>query len=163
MPDDTSLESVFAYAKQGPLSGGEFPTYPAVFVTFVEHFANVHPPGTPSDLVTYASGRMTLSQDKKKLAGEFKKWRSIFDPGYPALFDSPARPPDVFDDVSGPLTVAITISDSGQVTYQNKRHGTPVGSLPPSVMEAVYENGLFVEKTETQVRSLSFTFGSSNQ
>src|SRR5436305_7580871 len=79
MPDDTTLQSVFDYAKQGPLSGGEFPTLAAIFATFVEHFPNSHPPGSSkgsADLVTYVNGRLTLSQNKKTLSGEFRLWRN---------------------------------------------------------------------------------------
>jgi len=163
MPNDTTLQSVFDYAKQGPLSGGEFPTLPAVYATFVEHFPNSHPPGSTKDsedLVTYAHGLLKLSQNKKKLSGEFRLWRNIFDPGSPAFFGSPPTPPDAFDDAAGPLTIAINVSDSGQVTYQRKLNGTPIGGAPFFPMNAVYENRLFVEKF-TGVRSLSFTLGTT--
>jgi hypothetical protein len=148
MPNDTTLQSVFDYAQQGPLSGGEFPSLPAVFVTFVEHFPNSHPPGSQdaADLVTYASGRVTLSQNKKTLSGELKLWRNAFDPGSPGFFDSPPTPPDAFDDVGGPLTVAISIADSGKVTHQRKLKGNPIGGVPPFPLNAIYENGLEIYK-----------------
>jgi hypothetical protein len=163
MSNDTTLQSVFNYAKQGPLSGGEFPTLPAVFVTFVEHFPNSHPPGSQesADLVTYANGLMTLSQNKKILSGEFKVWRNAFDSGSLGFFGSPPTPPDAFADADSTVTVAITVSDSGQVTHQRKIKGKPIGGMPPVPLNAAYENGLFVEKFKSGVRSLSFTLGTT--
>jgi hypothetical protein len=164
MPNDTTLQSVFDYAKQGPLSGGEFPTLPAVFVTFVEHFPNSHPPGSSkgsADLVTYANGQMMLSQNKKTLSGEFMLWRNAFDPGSPGFFGSPPTPPDAFDDAASKLTVSISVSDSGKVTHQRKLNGNPIGGMPPTPMNATYDNSLLVEKTTSGVRSLSFTLGTT--
>jgi hypothetical protein len=43
MADDTTIKSLFDYAKQGPLGGGEFPSFPVVFFTLVRQFP---PPGT---------------------------------------------------------------------------------------------------------------------
>ena len=67
MPDDTTLKSIFDYAKQGPLSGGDFPSKPTVLATFVEHFPKSHPTSNKdsADLVTYANGQLTLSSNKK--------------------------------------------------------------------------------------------------
>jgi len=163
MANDATLKSVFDYARQGPLSGGEeFPTLPAVFVTFVEHFPNSHPPGSTgsADLVTYANGEVALSPDKKTLSGEFKLWRNVFDPGSPGFFGSPPMPPDAFDDIGNNMTVSISVSESGQATHQRKLKGKPVGGMPPWPLGSTYENGLFVEKSTSGVRSLSFTLGS---
>lgn len=164
MPNDTTLESVFEYAKRGAggaCKSGELPT---VFATFVEHFPNWHPPGSSeqsADLVTYANGPLTLSPDGKTLSGEFKLWRNAFTPGAPGFFDALGTPPDVFDDVNGHLTVVITVSACGTVTHQRKLKGQPVAGLPPAPMSAGYENALFVEKSQHGVRSVSFTLGTT--
>ncbi len=168
MANDTSLKSVFDYAKQGPLNDSEFPTLPTVFATFVEHFPNSHPSGSAknaSDLVTYANGEMKLSANKKILSCDIKLWRNIFDPGSPDL-GSGSTPPDAFDHVNDGLTVTISVSDTGQVTHQRKKNGIPISIFPntPSIpfpLNAVYENSLFVEKSEIGVRSLSFTLGTT--
>lgn len=164
MPNDTTLKSVFDYAKQGPLSSGDFPEVAAVYATLVEHSPNSQPPGgsTSADLVTYASGPMTLSGNKKILSGEFKRWRNVHYPGSPAIFGSTAVPEDAFADVSGKGTVLISVSDTGQVTYQPKINGKPIGGQPPKPLNATYENGLFVEKSTGGVKSLSFTLGVNN-
>ena len=164
MSNDTTLESVFEYAKQGAASKCAVAEIPTVFATFVEHFPNSHPPGSSeyaADLVTYANGPLKLSPDQKTLSGEFKLWRNAFTPGAPGFFESLGTTPDVFDDVNGHLTVAITVSACGKVTYQRKLKGQPVAGLPPTPMVATYENALFVEKSRHGVRSLSFTLGTT--
>jgi hypothetical protein len=162
MLHDTTLQSVFDYAKKGITGSGEFPTSAIVHVTFVEHYANilapdskVPPPGVKaqSDLVTYASGPMTLSHDQKRLSGEFQVWRNRIE----HTWGNPK--PDAFADGNTTSTVAITVSDSGQVTYQRKIKGKPIGGMPPFLLNGVYENGLFVEKSLGTLRSLSFTLG----
>lgn len=162
--NDTSIKSLFDYAKQGALNPGkDFPIYPAVYVTFVEQFADSHPPGTAngsSDLVTYTNGRLKLSADKKMLSGELKVWRNIHDAGSPAIFDMPARPEDAFQKVEDQVTVAITVSDTGVVTYQRKLKGQPIGGMPPATLNASYDHGLMVQKAQGSVRNLSFTLGS---
>jgi len=155
MPEDKTLQAVFDHAKQGIIDSQEHNLIANVFAKFLEHFPNSHPPGSTkssADLVTYANGQMTLSQNKKILSGEFKLWRNIFDPA-PFLVGAA----DAFDDANSQLTVVISVSDSGQVTHQRKIKGQPIGGMPPALMNAIYENGLFVEKTIGAVRSLSFT------
>ena len=162
--NDTSIQSLFAYAKQGPLNPGkDFPIYPAVYVTFVEQFANSHPPGSAnasSDLVTYTNGALKLSADKKTLTGELKVWRNIHDAGSPAIFDLPARPEDAFQKVDDQVTVLVSVSDAGKVTYQRKLKGNPIGGMPPATLNASYNNGLLVEQGQGSVRNVSFTLGS---
>lgn len=162
--NDTSIQSLFDYAKQGALNPGkDFPIYPAVYVTFVEHFANSHPPGSAnasSDLVTYTNGRLKLSADKKTLSGELKVWRNIHDAGSPAIFDMPARPEDAFQKVEDQVTVAVTVTDTGKFTYQRKLKGNPIGGMPAATLNASYNNGLMVEQGQGSVRNLSFTLGS---
>jgi hypothetical protein len=162
MANDTTLASVFEYAQQGAVAPGQAAEVPTVFATFVEHFPNSHPPGSSeqsADLVTYGNGPLALSVDQRTLSGEFKLWRNAFTPGAPGFFEMLGTSPDVFDDVNGHLTVAITVSVSGKVTHQRKLKGEPVAGLPPATMAATYENALFVEKSRHGVRSLSFTLG----
>ncbi|HKR11387.1 MAG TPA: hypothetical protein VJT15_04980 [Pyrinomonadaceae bacterium] len=162
MPNDTTLQSVFDYAKQGPLNtGGGPPTLPAIYATLVEHHPNSHPPGgsNTADLVAYANGPMTLSADQKKLSGELKRWRNIHDPGLPAFFETPPQPEDAFADLPSKQTVVVTVSDTGQVTYELRLNGT-FGYPQPLVV--TYENGLFVEKTAGVIRTLSFTLGTTH-
>jgi hypothetical protein len=104
---------------------------------------------------------MTLSANKKTLSGEFKYWRNVHVDGFPGFFGSPPIPEDAFvdDDPLDEHTVALSVSDTGQATYQSKLKGKPVGSMPPWPLNAIYENGLFVEKSTTGVKSLSFTLG----
>jgi hypothetical protein len=161
MAKDTSLQDVFNYAKQGPLSGGDFPMRPAVYVTFVEHLGNVQTTGeSTTDLVRYGNGLMTLSTDKRTLSGEFKLWRNIYVQGSGSFEGGPATPEDVFADSSTKLTIAITVSDSGQVTHLMKVNGKPIGGMGPVLLDAEYAYGLFVENSGGgSVRSLSFTLG----
>jgi hypothetical protein len=157
MPNDTTLKSVFDYAKGPPIIDGEFPTWPVVYATFVEHFSNSHPrldvlPGG-ADLVTYANGPLTLSANEKVLSGECKLWRNKDYQGDDGGLGQPPTPPDVFRDA--PWTVTITVMDSGQATWQRK---TSKGHFEPLFpMNAVYDHGLFVERETGTVRSLSFT------
>jgi hypothetical protein len=155
MPNDATLKSVFDLAKQGP-SGGEFPSLPVVFATFVEHFSNSHPASNKdsADLVTYSNGQLRLSADKKTLSGEFKLWRNIFK-------SDQTGPPDAFADPRTELTILLSVSQSGQASYQKKLKGKPIGGVPPLPLAASYENGLFVEKSQSGVRSLSFTLGTT--
>ena len=163
MANDVTLKAVFDYAKQPQLSSGELPQFAAVYATFVEHLPNLHPPKDEgeADLVTYANGRLTLSQDKKTLTGELRLWRNSFDPGSPGFVGAPGSPPDAFDDAASELTVMITVSDAGKVTHQRRIKGKPIGAMPPVPMNATYDAGLFVEKTTTSLRSLSFTLGTT--
>jgi hypothetical protein len=161
MPDDTSIKSLFDHAKGPKLGGGEFPSYPVVYATWIEQFANSHPPKgkETSDLVTYANGQLKLSADKKTLTGEVKLWRNVYDPAQPSFFDSPSKPANAFADETGPLTVLLTITDAGKVTYQRKLNGKPVMGLPPVTLNGTYDSGLVVEKSGSSLRSLSFTLG----
>ena len=163
VPEDKTLKSVFDYAKQGPLSGGEFPTLPAVYATFVEHFPNSHPPQSDqtADLVTYANGMLTLSADKKTLSGEFKLWRNKLAPGSPEFFGSPPTPPDAFDDADSDISVLISVSEAGKATQQRKLKGKAIGGMPPIALSAAYQEGMFVERSGSGMRSLSFTLGTT--
>jgi len=161
MPNDTTLKSVFDHAKLGILNPGkDFPSSAVVYATFVEHLPDSHPSGSPdsADKVNYSNGALKLSADKKTLSGEFQRWSNVFVPTNP--FADVPTPPDVFPNPGTRPTVAITVSDSGQVTYQPKLDGKPIGGMPPFQLNAVYNNGLFVENQATGVRSLSFTLGS---
>lgn len=160
MPEDTTIKSIFDYARGGP-EGQEFPTYPAVYATFVQHSPNSHPPGggQTADLVFYANGRLELSSDKKKLTGELKLWRNEHRQGTPVFFDAPAKEEEAFDDIDGKLTVAIAVSDSGQVTHQRKLKGKSIGGTPPFKLNANYTNAMYVEADGSGMTSLSFTLG----
>jgi hypothetical protein len=168
MPNDTTLKSVFDYAKGGPLSGGEFPTFPAVFATYVEHWPNSHPRDasntqfrTDADLVGYANGPLTLSPDKKTLSGEFKLWRNKFTDGFDNPFGGASTQDDAFADVDGKATVRISVSDSGQATLQKGINGVPVAGAPPELLKATFTNAIFANVEVDAVRSLSFTLGST--
>jgi hypothetical protein len=161
MPNDTTLKSVFDHAKLGVLNPGkDFPSVAVVYATLVEHLPGSHPSGSPdsADKVNYSNGPLKLSADKKTLSGEFQRWSNVFVPTNP--FADVQTPPDVFPNPGSRPTVAITVSDSGQVTFQPKLDGKPIGGMPPVTLDAVYDNGLFVEKQTTGLRSLSFTLGS---
>jgi hypothetical protein len=159
MPNDTTIKSLFDYAKGSPT--GEFPRRPTVFATFVAHAPDSHPGGdTTADLVKYANGPLTLSSDQKKLAGEMKLWRNKENFTVLPGDDLGAQVKDVFYDVSD-VTIVISVSDSGQATLQEKLRGTPIGHMPPFALDAVYDKGKYVENDSGgQLKSLSFTFGS---
>jgi hypothetical protein len=157
MSNDTTLKSLFDHAKQ-PAQDPSIGLYPKVYATFVEHYANSHPSGDASaDLVAYAQGELKLSSNQKTLSGEFQLWRNKFNPGSPPFFDSPATPPDAFADVDSPVTVFISVSDSGQASLQKKLKGKPIGGMPPAPLNATYKDGLFVEQYSGAVKSLSFS------
>ncbi len=160
MTDDTTIKSLFDHAKQGPIGSGEFPHQPTVYATLVEHFSNSpHPPGSEesADMVLYANGPLTLSQDKKTLSGEFRLWRNIHTPEMPDFSGGPPTPEDAFADQNEKLSVVISISVRGVATYQRKISGKPI--VPPKGWSATYQDGLFVEKSKGNVKSLSFTLG----
>lgn len=161
MPDDTSIKSLFDHAKLQPQGGGEFPAYPVVSATWIEQFANAHPPKgkESSDLVTYANVQLKLSADKKRLVGEAKLWRNVYEPAQPAAFGSPAKPADAFADAASKGTILLEITDAGKVTHQRKVNGKPIGGMPPIALKATYDSGIMVEKDFSTLRSLSFTLG----
>jgi hypothetical protein len=165
MPNDTTLKSVFDYAKGGPLSGGEHPQLPAVFATYVEHWPDFHLTDgktalTDADLVGYANGPLTLSADKKTLSGEFKLWRNRFNDGFQNPIGGVSIPDDAFADVKGKATIRISVSDSGQATLQKGINHVPIGGMPPELLKATFTNAIFVNVEVDGVRSLSFTLGS---
>jgi hypothetical protein len=159
MPNDTTIKSLFDYAKQPPVGDPSINLGPTVFATYVSHAPNSHPPGsgTSADLVQYANGALALSSDGKKLTGDLKVWRNIETMNF--TFDGPLTPPDQFDDPKSKVTIAISISDSGQATQQRKLNGTPIGGQPPNVLNATFANAMFVEKSPSGMQSLSFTLG----
>jgi hypothetical protein len=161
MTDDTTIKSLFDHAKKEPTGPGEFPNQPTVFATFVEHFSNIHPPGSEetADSVNYANGPLKLSQNKLTLTGEFRLWRNIYTPEMPNFSGGPPTPEDAFDDKSEKGTVVISVSNTGKVTSQRKVSGKPIGGMPPQAWAATYQDGLFIEKSTGSVKSLSFTFG----
>lgn len=168
-PDDTSIQSLFEHAKKGRVGGApEFPTYAAVYATYVEHRPMSHPKDSqkPSDAVWYANGRLMLSQDKKMLSGEFKFWRNIYQaPSYsmgPNSFLVPTNEDEFADHREG-ITILITLTDKGKAHHQMKVGGRPFHGDPNAAMDSTYANGLFVERFKDGVRSLSFTLGESFQ
>jgi hypothetical protein len=158
MLNDTTLKSLFDYAKK-PCQDPSLPsTCPSVYATLVEHFADLHPTAdNTADLVMYAQGRLELSANQKTLSGELKLWRNKHVSGLPPFFGSPATPEDAFADVDGSTTVFISVSDSGQASLQKKLKGKPIGGTLPIPLQATYNSGLFVEQNQGVVRSLSFS------
>ena len=158
MPNDTTLQSVFDYAEQGKVPGGGNLKY-AVYATYVAHFPNSHPPqgDETADLVTYASGPLTLSDDKQSLSGEFTVWRNIHTPAVGG--DVAPAPEDYFPWETKQATIAISVSSAGQATTQQKLKGKPIGGVGPMALNATYQSGMFTETSAGGVRSLSFTFG----
>jgi len=130
MTDDTTIKSLFDHAKQGPIGSGEFPHQPTVYATLVEHFSNSpHPPGSEesADMVLYANGPLTLSQDKKTLSGEFRLWRNIHTPEMPDFSGGPPTPEDAFADQNEKLSVVIS---STRERYQANPSCPPKGGAP---------------------------------
>jgi len=157
MANDTSLQQVFKYPGVS-IGNGDASTLTTVYATFVEHFANSHPPeGEAADLVTYAGGPMTVAKDKSVLSAELRVWRNITNQGQSVPGGGVVHAPDAFDDPSAKMTVLISVSESGAATYQKRLNGKPIGGMPPVPLKAKYQSGLFVENTPGIVRSLSFT------
>jgi hypothetical protein len=153
---DSTIADIFAYAKGPKFGPVEFPYTPTVFATYVDHEPHSHPDANnKGNLVRYANGALTLSPDKKKLSGQMRLWRNIDNAGSPAIFDSPATPPDAFDDPNAARAITITVSEGGQVTYQ--MNDAKPG--PTRVLNAAYVNAIFVETSAGGMRSLSFTLG----
>jgi hypothetical protein len=162
MPNDTTLKSVFDYAKIPLIVVGEFPFEPVVRATYVEHAANQHPPNgdTTADRVWYANGPLTLSANKKELSGEMKVWSNYYKPGgSPPFSNQPSAPEDEFAEDDSKRTVRITVTEDGQAWRQYKVNGSgfPFGTA----IDATFENAMFVEKSPGFMRSLSFTLDST--
>jgi hypothetical protein len=156
--NDTTIKSLFDHAKQ-PAQDPSIQLPPTVYATYVEHAPNSHPSTSPdgADLVMYANGPLTLSAGKTHLRGEMILWRNNDDQGSPAIFDLPELPPDVFAGPQGKVTIAFDVSSAGTVTYEKKLNGTSIGGLPPWSLNATFVDAMFVEKTASGVKSLSFT------
>lgn len=151
-----TITDIFDYAKSPNSGSPEFPLTPTVFATYVDHAPNAHPDPDETNvtnLVRYATDALKLSPDKKTLSVQTRLWRNIA--GGVGDVEFPAPPPDMFDDPIAARAITITLADTGQVTYQ--LHDLKSGAV--TVLNATYDNSMFVETSATGMRSLSFTFG----
>jgi hypothetical protein len=105
---------------------------------------------------------MTLSLRDTTLTGESKLWTDRFFPGTPPFFGSKGTPADAFADNPDKLTVTVTVTDSGQATFERGINGKPIGGPGATLVKlspASYSNGLFAQAAKGKVVSVSFTLG----
>jgi hypothetical protein len=151
-----TIAEVFAHAKGPKFGSVEFPYTPTVFATYIDHEPHSHPNADKTtNLARYANGALMLSADKTTLSGQMRLWRNIDNPGSPGFLGAPAKAPDAFGDPNAGRAIMITVSDSGQVTYQidDAQPG------PATALNASYENSIYIETSASGMRSLSFTLG----